>query len=48
MDSFLENAQRIFDVAASSRHEGSDDFALLIRPDGLRSGRVQMRAGVTA
>jgi hypothetical protein len=38
MDSLLENAQRIFDVARSGRDaEGdndSQDFALLIRPDG--------------
>jgi len=42
MDTFLENAQRIFDVARSTRatvvnagFSGSaEDFALLIRPDG--------------
>ena len=32
MDSFLVNAQRIFDVASSA--SGNEDFALLIRPDG--------------
>jgi hypothetical protein len=32
MDSLIENARRIFDVAQSG-HE-SQDFALLIRPDG--------------
>jgi hypothetical protein len=32
MDSFLENAQRIFDVASSG--SGHEDFVLLIRPDG--------------
>lgn len=36
MDSLLENAQRIFDVARSAVTPGGheDDFALLIRPDG--------------
>jgi hypothetical protein len=34
MDSFLENAQRIFEVAASASRDSSDDFALLIQPDG--------------
>lgn len=35
MDAFLENAQRIFDVARAGVCEGaSDEFALLIRPDG--------------
>jgi hypothetical protein len=32
MDTLLENAQRIFDVARSGRDR--QDFALLIRPDG--------------
>src|ERR1019366_2637822 len=39
MDSLLENARRIFDVARSGRDGGNDgdnqDFALLIRPDGV-------------
>ena len=35
MDSFLENAQQIFDVATSAAGNGDDDdFLLLIRPDG--------------
>lgn len=35
MDAFLENAQRIFDVARAGACEGeSGEFALLIRPDG--------------
>lgn len=34
MDAFLENAQRIFDVARSDGGTESGDFALLIRPDG--------------
>jgi hypothetical protein len=38
MDTFLENAQQIFDVARSASdrgdNEASSDFALLIRPDG--------------
>jgi hypothetical protein len=32
MDTLLENAQRIFDVARSGRDR--QDFALLIKPDG--------------
>ena len=39
MDPFLENAQRIFDVAKSGQDGSNDgenqDFALLIRPDGV-------------
>ena len=34
MDVFLENAQRIFDVARSDNGAESNDFAVLIRPDG--------------
>jgi hypothetical protein len=34
MDSFLENAQRIFDVARAASSEDPQDFALLIKPDG--------------
>lgn len=34
MDVFLENAQRIFDVARSDDGAEPKDFALLIRPDG--------------
>ena len=34
MDAFLENAQRIFDVARSDGSAEPNDFALLIRPDG--------------
>lgn len=34
MDAFLENAQRIFDVARSDAGAEPNDFALLIRPDG--------------
>ncbi len=38
MDSFLENAQRIFDVARATSDVSSNaapqDFALLIKPDG--------------
>lgn len=34
MDAFLENAQRIFDVARSDDSAEPTDFALLIRPDG--------------
>jgi hypothetical protein len=34
VDAFLENAQRIFDVARSDDGAEPNDFALLIRPDG--------------
>ena len=34
MDVFLENAQKIFDVARSDESTEPTDFALLIRPDG--------------
>jgi hypothetical protein len=34
MDSFFENARRIFEVASSAGSYGNDDFALLIQPDG--------------
>jgi hypothetical protein len=34
MDTLLENAQRIFDVARASGDGDQSDFALLIRPDG--------------
>jgi len=34
VDVFLENAQRIFDVARSDESTEPNDFALLIRPDG--------------
>jgi hypothetical protein len=34
MDGFLENTQRIFEVARSGADGGNQDFALLIRPDG--------------
>jgi hypothetical protein len=34
VDAFLENAQRIFDVARSDDAAEPNDFALLIRPDG--------------
>ncbi len=34
MDVFLENAQRIFDVARSDDSTEPNDFALMIRPDG--------------
>lgn len=34
MDTFFENAQRIFDVARSGAGEEDHEFALLIRPDG--------------
>ena len=35
MDTFLENAQRIFDIATARRGNGENaDFVLLIRPDG--------------
>ena len=34
MDSFLENAQRIFDVARAASSEDPQDFALLVKPDG--------------
>ena len=34
MDAFLENAQRILDVARADEGEANGDFALLIRPDG--------------
>jgi hypothetical protein len=34
MNSLLENAQRIFEVAKSAGSEGAQDFALLIKPDG--------------
>jgi hypothetical protein len=39
MDSLLENARRIFDIARAGEHDGTwadnRDFALLIRPDGV-------------
>jgi hypothetical protein len=34
VDVFLENAQKIFDVAMSDESTEPNDFALLIRPDG--------------
>ena len=34
MDTFFEDANRIFDVARSPGDTGDQDFALLIRPDG--------------
>src|SRR3954447_11350650 len=34
MESLLENAQRIFEVAKSAASEERQDFALLIKPDG--------------
>ena len=34
VNTFLENAQRIFDVARTDSGAGSTDFALLVRPDG--------------
>ena len=34
MDVFLDNAQKIFDVARSDETTEPSDFALLIRPDG--------------
>lgn len=34
MDTFLDNARRIFDVARSGDSAEQNDFALLIRPDG--------------
>jgi predicted hotdog family 3-hydroxylacyl-ACP dehydratase len=34
VDTFLENAQRIFDVARADSGAETSDFALLVRPDG--------------
>lgn len=34
MDSFLQNAQRILEVARADEGGSNEDFALLIRPDG--------------
>ena len=34
MDPFLENAQKLFDVARADRSGEHTDFALLVRPDG--------------
>ncbi len=34
MNTFLDNAQRIFDVARADTSAESADFALLVRPDG--------------
>lgn len=34
MDLFLENAQRIFDVARSDESGEPNDFTLYVRPDG--------------
>jgi hypothetical protein len=34
VDTFLENARRIFEVARSDDSAEPNDFALLIRPDG--------------
>ena len=34
MDTFFENARKIFDVACSDTAEETSDFALLVRPDG--------------
>ena len=34
MDTFFENANRIFDVARADSGAETSDFALLVRPDG--------------
>ena len=34
MDAFLDNAQRIFDVARADDSNNFDEFAIVIRPDG--------------
>jgi hypothetical protein len=34
MDSLLENAERIFEVARAGDNQANQDFALLIGPDG--------------
>src|ERR1019366_1148947 len=34
MDTFLENAQRIFEVARAASSEEPQDFVLLVKPDG--------------
>ncbi len=34
MDTFLDNAQRILEVARSAEGNGAEEFALVIRPDG--------------
>ena len=34
MDTFLDNASRILDVAQTNSQEAQGDFAVLIRPDG--------------
>ena len=34
VDTFFENAQRIFDVARTDSGAEASDFALLVRPDG--------------
>jgi hypothetical protein len=34
VDAFLDNAQRIFDVAGADDSNSFDDFAIVIRPDG--------------
>jgi hypothetical protein len=34
VDTFLENAQRIFDVARADSGAENSEFALLVRPDG--------------
>ena len=34
MDNFLDNAQRILDVARAAGANGNEEFALIIRPDG--------------
>ncbi len=34
MDTFLQNAQRIFEVARTDSSAEASDFALLVRPDG--------------
>ncbi len=34
MDTFLENAQKIFDVARADSGAENSEFALLVRPDG--------------
>ena len=51
MDVFLENAQKIFDVARSDESTEPNDFALLIRPDGglhfvMESSLSLLEAGV--
>ncbi len=52
MDTFLDNAQRIFEVARANESAESSDFALLVRPDGglhmIMEASLSLEAAVDA